>query len=97
MASRMSRLIWFRVTAFPIRRLTAKANRLCGSSPGNLLITSQWLLTDRPDRLTSLIRLLFLKRFLCSSILRTDDRLSRRFASPDSDVAIGDGGSELGC
>jgi hypothetical protein len=82
----------FRVTAFPIRRLTAKANRLCASFPGSLLITSQWLLTDGPDRLTSLIRLPFLKRFCCFSISCTDDRLSQRFASPDSDVAIGDGG-----
>ena len=94
-ASRISLLMRFRVTALPIRLLTEKANRLCGSSPGSLLNTSQWLVLDEPDRLTSLIRLLLLRRFRCFSIVHTDNRLPQRLVFSESDVAIGDGSERL--
>jgi hypothetical protein len=54
------------------------------------------LLVDEPDRLTSLIRLLFLRRFRCSSISHTDNRLSRRLIPAKSGVAIGDDTAGLG-
>lgn len=49
-ASRIRRLIWFRFTALPVRRPTAKPNRLCSRSLGRTDITNRGWSQVLPSR-----------------------------------------------